>query len=378
MQGVANGRLSRLLRFLEVDPLNVALANDTASAALDARRPDVARGVLERFEAQAALPPSLLNVKALAALAEERFADAAETLEALQTTNPEDPALRFNLAWARTMTGAHQAAADLIGTDVVAASPRAAALKVQALHHLGDLGAALAWGAECLEALPDDRDLLAALAVVALDADQPELARAYAERAGPTHEGFSNLGMLALNDEYVDDSAALFDKALEANPNSARGLLGKGLTQMLAGENAEAAAALDRSAEVFGDHLGTWVTAGWAHYAAGDLATARARFETALALDDTFAETHGALAVMDIMAGDLDSARRRADVALRLDRECLSAALARSLLLTAEGKAEAGERVRRIAMNLPVGPDGKTISQAMATLGARIPPRRVG
>jgi Tfp pilus assembly protein PilF len=145
-------------------------------------------------------------------------------------------------------------------------------------------------------------------------------------------------------------------------------LLGSGLGQLARGDAAAAAARLDGAAQRFGDHLGSWVAAGWAYYIAGDLATSRNRFETALALDDNFAETHGALAVLDLVEGQKDSARRRTEVALRLDRNCFAAALARSMILDSEGKSNAARKVRDAALNYPIGPSGRTIARSLAAL----------
>jgi tetratricopeptide (TPR) repeat protein len=352
--------LSRLLGYLDADPANPALLADTAAAALGDQQPGVADELLDRYEAVRPLPPGLLNLRGMIALADDRFEDAATVFESLLATAPSDPVLRFNLAYARSMLGDHQAVIDLIDNEVAAAAPRAVALKTHALHVLGDTEAAVAWGRPFAEALEGDADLMSALSVAALDNEDIELARAYAEKAGDTHEGLSTLGLLALGDQDLTQSTSLFDQALEVFPDSARALMGKGLTLMLSEQPDKAAPLIDRSAEIFVDHLGTWITAGWAYFAKGDMATARQRFEHALALDDTFAESHGALAVLDIVEGNIDSARRRADVALRLDRECLSAALARSLLLTADGKPEAG---------------GQSINQAMARMGIQAPQR---
>jgi tetratricopeptide (TPR) repeat protein len=371
-----SARLDRLTSFLAQDPANRSLLADAAAAALAARRPQLVEGLLERYEALEPLSPGLVNLRALAALAEGRFDQAAATLRSLSDGAPTDPTLRFNLAWASAMTGDWGTVSEAIDEETVLAAPRAAALKVQALHHLGALEEALAWGAAWAQRLPEDRDLFSALSVVALDDEQAELAADYAHRAGPSHEGLSTLGMLALADQRVEESIAQFDAALTANPQSARALLGKGLTQLLTGQSAEAAEAIDRGAEAFGDHLGTWVTAGWAHFSNGNIDAARDRFEQALALDDNFAETHGALAVMDIVEGHVESAKRRTNVALGLDRHCLSAALARSLLLAGEGRADAAERVRQIALGQPVGPGGQTIAQAMIRLGMAYRPRQ--
>ena len=71
----------------------------------------------------------------------------------------------------------------------------------------------------------------------------------------------------------------------------------------------------------------------------------------------------------NVLEGDLENARRRTDVALRLDRQCFSAALAKSLLLASGGDTRSAERVREIALNTPLGPDGMTIAKAMVNIG---------
>jgi Tfp pilus assembly protein PilF len=120
---------------------------------------------------------------------------------------------------------------------------------------------------------------------------------------------------------------------------------------------------------MFEDHLGSWIAAGWAYFVQHDLATARARFEHALGLDDTFAETHGSLAVIDVIEGQIDSARRRAEVALRLDRKCASAALANMLIASAAGDKEKARRIFELAVTMPIDPNGRTIAQALARRG---------
>lgn len=357
-------RLSRLLGFLRVDPGNLSLLSDAASAAFDQGELDIALELLDRYEALSPLPPALLNLRALAALSQKRFADAAAIFETL----PSAPVVRFNLAWCRAMMEDYEGALALLDDETVAASPHAASLKIEMMHHLDQLEDALACGLGLAELYPDNAALMGALANVAMDSEDLELTRFYAERAGDRPEGQAALGMLMLNDEKVADALGHFDRALSARPDDGRALLGKGLGLLVSGD-ASATGFIDKGAEVFGDHLGSWIAAGWAYFAKGDYQTSRARFETALALDDTFSESHGGLAVLDVIEGDLQSARRRTEVALRLDRECASAALAQSLLLMGEGDNAGAERIRELVTSAPIGPGGKTIAQAMAGMG---------
>jgi len=364
-------QLARLLGYLQSDPDNLNLIGDAASAALDVRQPDVAEDLLRRYDAIAPLPAALQNLRGLVALQRDRFDEAAVIFRGLLADRPDDPGLRFNLAWCQAMTGDHAGAAGLLDDTTIAAVPAAASLKVQSLHRLGDLDAALAEGTKALEIHPDDAGLLGALSMVAIDLQMPELALTWAEKAPATPEGLSTLGMLVLRENRLDDAMGYFDRGLAARPDSARNWLGRGLVLMAHGDATAAADALDRSAELFGRHLGTWIASGWAHFAAGDRTKARAIFEHALALDDTFSESHGALAVLDVLDGEIDRARRRTDTALRLDRRCFAGALAKVLLLEHDGDARAAQRVRDIALNTPVGESGQTIAQAMIALAPR-------
>jgi tetratricopeptide (TPR) repeat protein len=360
--------LQRLLGFLEHDPNNLRLIADAAAAALDAGDTAAVAALIDRYAAIAPLPPAMLNLRGLAAIEDRRFDAAAEVFEALLAAEPDDPVLRFNLGLARAMLKDYAGASALLDVAAIEVSAAAPALKIQVLHHLGELEEALAWGQGLAERHPGDHELMGALAAVAIDAGDLTLADYFAIRAGDQHDGLATRGMLRLNEDQVDASLELFDRALESYPDDARALLGKGLGRMAQGEAAVAAPLIDRAAELFERHLGTWVAAGWAYFSEGDLATARARFETAMSIDDTFAEIHGGLAVIDFMEGDIEGAKRRTDVALRLDRNCFSAALAKVMLLSNRGDLRAAERVRNMAMNTPIGPGGRTLAQALASM----------
>lgn len=359
-------RTSRLLGYLEQDPENLNLIRDAATAAVEDGDDAAATGLFERHAALAPLPPAMLNLQGLAALNAGRFDEAAASFEALRAAGEDEPIVRLNLAWALTMGGHYEAALPLIDDAVTGLGPSGAGLKVRVLHHLDRLDEAMECGAAFAELYPADQVLMGTLASAALDAERPDLARHYAEQAGSHHDGLSTMGLLLLDEDRIGESAALFDRILAADAGNPRALLGKGLERMAVGDTGDAAGWLDRAAERFGDHLGTWIAAGWAYQIQGDLKTARARFETALALDDTFAETHGGLAVLDISEGRIEEGRRRTEIALRLDRASFGAALATVMLLEHDGKPALAERVRQAAFNVPVGVGGRTLAQALA------------
>lgn len=362
-------RLDQLLGYLEADPANAGLLSDAAQAALDARKPDVARDLLGRFTPDRLADPAISATLGLAALQERDFASAEAIFEPLWSANPDDPGLAFNLAWARANQQDFAGGLEALGDEQARALPQAATLRIQMLHQLGSLDEAREGAEAYSELFSQSVPLNAAISVLAIDLEDVALARSCALKAGDHPDALTTLGTLALGDERASEAAALFDRVLIANPHAPRAWVGSGLAKLLTGQTAEAPAALDRGAEMFGDHLGSWIAAGWSHFIVGDRLTARTRFEHALQLDPNFAEAHGAVAVAELLDGNVEMARHECELAFRLDRQCFSAALARTLLANAEGDQEQARRIFERAITIPIDGDGRTIAQALATMG---------
>ena len=362
-------QLDQLLGFLDNDPGNAALLADTADAALAAGRPEVAINLLERRAAIEPAGPRERNLTGLAALQERRFADAVTAFAALMAEGEDSPGLRFNLAWSAAMAKQPDTALVALDDAAVDALPQAAMLKVQLLHDAGRYDDAAAIGRSAIERHPDDPGLAAAVSVLAIDIDDADLAAACAAKGGDHPDALTTRGTLALDGSDAVAARALFDRALAVNSHIPRAWIGRGLAKMMTGEGADAGADLDRGAELFGDHLGSWIAAGWAYFVAGDRTSARARFETALGIDPTFAECQGSLAVIDILDGDVAEGRERASVAIRLDRRCSSAALAQTLLAAGDGDPARAQRIFETALGTPIDESGRTIAQALARMG---------
>lgn len=368
---MAAGQLERNLEFLERDPENLSLLRNSAEIAFESGHLGTAFDLISRHQQLAPLPPPLKNLAGLVAIHNQDFVEGARIFDELLLQAPDEPAVRFNLAWCRAILGDWARVATLLDAEAVMNSA-ASRLKIQALHHLGQLDEALDWGKAALEETPGDSELVAALAAVALDAEDLDLASALAEAAPEHPTAQTTLGMLKLEADTPELAVEYFDKALLGSPEDGRALLGKGLA--LLAQNGDAAAAahwLDLAAEKFGYHLGSWLAAGWAHFSHGDLAQSRSRFERALELDASFAESHGSLAVLDVLGGNLPEGRRRAETALRLDRGSFAGALAMSLILMSEGETASAERIRAVALNSPAGPSGQTIAQSLTRFARR-------
>lgn len=356
--------LERLLNFLTHDPHNKNLLVEAAEAAIDVHDLDTARILLDRLDPADAGEERAANLAGLVALRQGRGEDAIRIFASLLKVERRSGA-RLNLAWAHLLMRDYESVLATFEDASPASDPVATRLQIEALHHLGRLDEALALGEQAAEGEICDAGLFGMLSNVALDAGDTECARTYAMLATDQPDGMSTLGMLALSENNKVAAATLFERTLATQPTHARATIGRGLV-LIGSDPNTAAAELERGAVLFGTHLGSWIAAGWGYAIAGDVAGARRNFERARALDDTFSEVHGGLAVLAILEGDLDSAREQMRVALRLDGQSLGGRLAQMMLLEQAGKPDAAAAILRKAFEGPLGPNGQTLQQALA------------
>lgn len=362
-------QLKTLLGFLESDPTNLSLLSDTAETALNENHLQLANELLTRYESIEPFSSKQLGISGLAAMQSKNFELASKQFASLMENNTSDPAIRFNLAWSLAMLKNYDEAIEVIDENTASTLPQAAMLEVQILHQLGKFEDAGVRAKQHLKTHPDDTGLAAAISVLAMDNDDEELARMCAEQAGDHPDALTTLGTLVLGDDDGKQAIELFDKALAINPHGPRTWLGKGLAQLATGDTKEAAKNIDQGAEMFGTHLGSWIAAGWAYFIMDDLETSRQRFQHALGIDDTFAETHGSLAVLDVLSGNFDQAKLGIRTAMRLDKECFSAALAQTLILSSQGNSETAKKIFERAINTPIDGSDRTIAQSLVRMG---------
>jgi Flp pilus assembly protein TadD len=358
-------RLSRLQGYLAADPENRTLLVDTCQEAINSGAHDLAESLIQRLDALAPSNADALHLAGLSAMYRRDFGQAADRFARLMPL-ADTPAVRFNLAWSLAMQGDKPQALALLDGQTVEAVPAAAMLHMQLLHEAGEFDAAMTAGKAAMHRFPDDAGLLAALATLALDLEDMDMARQCADKAGHHPEALAAHGVIALADGDPVQAIQAFDHALAIRAFNPRAWVGKGLASLTQRDPAAAADAIDRGAEQFSDHIGSWIAAGWAHYLAGDSDRAALRFERALAIDPAFAETQGSLAVIAATRGDLDTARRLVTTALRLDRQCFSAAFAQILL--AGGNSDKAQALLRQALDTPINDQGLTVASYMTRL----------
>jgi tetratricopeptide (TPR) repeat protein len=362
------GRLALLRELLKEDPHNLRLISDAAWSAFNEGQFEECISLIGVYAAKADLPTEMRNLKGSAHTGLKQYDVAIDVFAALREAGNDSPEIRFNQAWAHAMRKEYGDALHLLDPLAVGCSPHGPSLKVQMLHHQGDLDHALEVGRSLLLDYPADSRLMAALAVLALDAGDLVAADDYAIRSETEPQSRMVRGMLELGQHQLAEATQRFDEVLSVQPESARAWTGKGLSLLASGHPKEAAPALLRGAELFGSHQGSWIAAGWAFFLGGDKETARTAFNRSLSIDPNFSESHGGLAVVAVSDGDITDAEHHAEVALRLDRQSLGGILAKTLLLDRSGHGEAAQRLREIATSSEIGPGGETLGQLLIRL----------
>jgi len=359
-QAEAALKLPRIEGYLASDPGNLdllALAIELAQTAGEfdraLRHADTA---LARYPGDAFFRGRMAGVL----MAQHAWARAAAVLESLAQERA-DLNVAHNLAYCYTWLGRQREAFDLL-TPFAAAAPlpsAAVALRLRALHHLGELDAAIALAEDQMARCQGDPAFLAAAAMLYFDAGQAAPAArlselALAQGARPD-AALVVAGSLALARTDTDTAISLFREVLSHNRSEGRSWAGLGLASLLKHEVPAAEQHLARALECMPEHVGTWHILGWCKIVRQDLDGARAVFSRTLDLDRNFADSHGGMAVVHALAGETAAADEAIRRALGLDAHCLSAKFARLIL---SGKIKDGAAFRELVGKMLSGYKG--------------------
>jgi len=343
-------RVAQLSAFADQDPNNALLLCDLLDELLATGNVAESR---RRLNAAPAAVGSLPEVRFRAARAEllaGEFAGAAQTLQALiGHLQPIPSGVVHDLAYAQMLMGQAENALRTLDTYRLDDSDAAAfaLLRARALHHLRRHQDALAVldASQSGQRMAETHGLRAMLWL-----DEGDTARAHfeAQRALELdlnqHEAAIVEGTLALWDRRLDESKAMFEQVLARHPHSGRALLGLGQDTMLRGRVPDARALIERAARVMPAHLGTLHALAWCQLLEGDLAGAKQSFDKAFAVDRTFGETHGGLALVHALRGERAEAEAANKRAMRLDPRGRTAHYATSVLLLDDGRMEEARR----------------------------------
>jgi Tfp pilus assembly protein PilF len=207
---------------------------------------------------------------------------------------------------------------------------------VRGEYAAGRLRPAAAGAASLL--LIDDEDFAGARALAdpALDQDpaQPE---ALVARAS-----------IALAEQQTARAEQLLEAALALGRDDGRVWSTLGMSSLQAQDLPKAQVRFERALRKMPRHIGTWHALGWTRLLRRDHAGALAAFRAALALDENFAESHGAVGLLLALTGAAE-AQHHLKVAERLDPANVTGRYARALL---RGEARELAQLQALARRL--------------------------
>ncbi|MEO7065613.1 MAG: tetratricopeptide repeat protein [Rhodanobacter sp.] len=344
-------RDSRLRAFVERDPLNPILLCDLLDELLAEGRVDDALAQLRASPSEMRTLPAVRFREARCALVHHDFLAVAALLQPLMDQVAGVPAgIAHDLAYAQFALGHLDDALQVLaatqpqGEDAVAVAVLKARIYYQQLRYDDAL--------DVLQPITDGPRLAEALGLRAiLLLDKGEMAEA-SSAAGQAlginpmqYEAMIVRGTVALEEQQLELSQAVFEQVLTVDPHSGRALLGMGENQMLRAAVPEARALIERASEEMPQHIGTWHALAWCQLLEGDLQGAARSFERAFAIDRTFGETHGGMALVSALRGERRAAEESIKRAMRLAPHGLSARYAQSVLLLDAGQPEAAQEI---------------------------------
>lgn len=370
-------RRATLEKYLTEDPQNELLLLDLAGECY--AEEDFVRALELAATARRKSPDNARasSMTCLCLLAMGRTAEASRTLrEALPRAQTTTEARQ--LLWPFARNGLVRASLDT--ADVVLRhgglhdDTRLALIK--AIHFAGDTQRALVRLLEALthsEATPE-HDALAAL--LYFDTQQFDLARVHLGRcASHPFESVETLYVEAsidLLDGKLTEALPKADRALAMSPTDGRCVALKGQLVMADRRLDEALILLQQAVELMPEHIGSWHALGWCHYFSSKPDEARRAFSHALNLDHNFAESHGALAVVNASEGRIALAEESIKRANRIDPKNLSARLARILLTQRRAKPNDALHESILAeLGRIAHPQGGTLQQFIRHFGGR-------
>lgn len=299
-------------------------------------------------------------------ISEHKFAEADTLLRELIDSGDGDAALLYNLGlcvyyqqrWQEALTLFEQARQH--GQD----HADNARYRAYALHHLGDIEAALQACRDSLSAAPSE-PLNGYLALLEMDAgDTPnahQRAQQVLARQPDNHDAALVEGMWFAEQQEPERARQYFDQVVAAEPTNPRAWLGRGLERLYSNDHASAIGAFETAIQYMPKHVGTIVTLAWTRYTQGDLLGAERTFREAIAVDRNFGEAHGGLAVVLLYLRQIDEARRECRIAQRLGPDGFGAVWAHGVLLALDGKRAQGEAEVSAALQRPITADGRTL-----------------
>jgi len=373
----SKGRLARLQSFLESDPDNVNIAADLADLALASGDFGLARVTVGRVLDRIPDDPYFGLRMSSIAIAEGNFDEALALTESLILVGFGDVSVLYNKAFALFSLRRFAEAKDVLNhlRQEKAPYPLVVRMLIRSHHYLGELKEAIELALEFVAVHPGSHDVIGMLGLLYFDNGELELAGKWSQDAlllAPQNlDALLAAAGIALAAEDTDAVNSLMLQAVTVQPRNGRVWANLGLADLLNFDLNSAHDKLTQAVKYMPEHVGTWHILGWVQLLSKNIESAENSFQTALALDENFGETHGGLAAIAGARGDWAKAEQFSKIARRLDPDALSAVYAQILQLQSEGKVDLAQRLIKNALRKGKAPAGGNLLEMLSRIGSK-------
>lgn len=352
-------RLGRLIKFLTMDPTNLRLRQDALREACRVNAWDTLQLLVDQGLASAPGEASLLAWQGFSSLQRRQFGEAESALTEAMAQGLEPAEVRYNLAVAQFLQKNYEAALTHLSAPLLPFElPVALMLRARCQHALARPKDAVDSIQSFLKSQPEDPEANGLLALLLYESnhhDQATHNMQIALKVDPSQrEALVTQATMQLDAQDFENAKRTFGEVVRLHPTCGRGWLGLALVNLVLLDLQEAAKSSRKASQHMPDHIGTWHVHAWIHLLLGDVSTAEQAFNSALAVDRNFSESHGGLAVIEAIRNRGDQARMSIKRALRLDANSPSARYAEHLLLKQDGKNADADAVIDSFMARPV------------------------
>ncbi|NWB95768.1 tetratricopeptide repeat protein [Pseudomonas gingeri] len=351
----AQDRLLRLLTFLNHDPRNLPLLIDALTLAISVGDHACHQRLIEHITTHQIEDPDACAHATHLLLQVGQYADAATFGDKAIAGGIEHPAVLFNTALGHFYSGDYAAANTYLSllTGNPQCPPSSLMMHARALYQLEQTEEAQALVARALEQEPGNAEIRGLLALLLYENDDNTQALSAAHETlaqDPDQlEALLACATVQFEQNNISASRKAWLHTVQKHPDCGRAWSGLAQLEFNELEFEQAEESLKKAAHYMPDHIGTWHLLAWIYILRKDSAKARQALDKSYALDRSFGETHGGLAVVDVMDGRQEQAREGIRRALKLNPTGLSAHYAQALLLQEAGRSdEAAQLLDRV------------------------------
>lgn len=337
------------------DPANLALLADLLAELQTNNDFELMSEVVQRLTAEVSVLPWVKLYRVQLCMVTGNYSDATALAKTVTEHDDEYNMSRLLLAQICFLQGDYEGAGSYLKT-MTRVDATSAALTMRCLHFCGCFTEALAF----FNSLPNDvvsTECLGLAALITADSGDPVHGLTLAEQViavDPRQADALVAAAYSLIDlQQYERAKPIIGAGLDCFPKLGRLWSMQGQIYLINSEHLRATHAFEQAVHWMPDHVGTWLLRGWNHGLQQHWLAAQADFETAVALDRNFAESHAALAVAALKLAKIEQAESALAKAKRLDSQAFTVAYATALLAEIQGRPDESERLIRQLLNRP-------------------------